>query len=70
MTDSLLIGNITSDGTPHLNAGQTNRRRLARVPVPAASRYGMSSWVHDGKQYLILQTGSTLTTLTLPQRTN
>jgi outer membrane protein assembly factor BamB len=68
VTDSLLIySNITSDGAPHLFAlDKQTGEELARVPVPAASRYGMSSWVHDGKQYLILQTGSTLTALTLP----
>jgi len=68
VTDSLLIySNITSDGAPHLFAlDKKSGEELARVPVPAASRYGMSSWTHDGKQYLILQTGSTLTALTLP----
>jgi len=39
---------------------------LAKVEVPAATRYGMSSWMHEGKQYIILQTGSSLTTMTLP----
>jgi quinoprotein glucose dehydrogenase len=39
---------------------------LARVEAPAAARYGMSSWMHDGKQYVILQTGSTLTAMALP----
>ncbi|MCH7816050.1 MAG: hypothetical protein IIC60_05720, partial [Proteobacteria bacterium] len=39
---------------------------LARVEAPSASRYGMSSWVHEGKQYIILQTGSSLTAMTLP----
>ena len=68
VTDSLLIySNITGDGAPHLFAlDKQTGEELARVPVAAASRYGMSSWVHDGKQYLILQTGSTLTALTLP----
>jgi quinoprotein glucose dehydrogenase len=34
--------------------------------VPAQSRYGMSSWKHDGHQYIILQTGSKLTAMALP----
>ena len=39
---------------------------LARIEVPAQSRYGMSSWKHDGHQYIILQTGSKLTAIALP----
>ena len=68
VTDTMLVySNITSDGTPHLFAlDKTSGEEVARVEVPAASRYGMSSWVHDGKQYIILQTGSTLTAMALP----
>ena len=63
----LIYSNITSDGTPHLFAvDKTTGEELARVEVPAATRYGMSSWVHDGKQYVILQTGSSLTAMALP----
>ena len=39
---------------------------LGRIEVPAQSRYGMSSWMHDGHQYIILQTGSKLTAMALP----
>lgn len=39
---------------------------LERIEVPATSRYGMSSWVHDGHQYIILQTGAKLTAMALP----
>ena len=39
---------------------------LGRIEVPAQSRYGMSSWVHDGHQYLMLQTGAKLTAVALP----
>jgi quinoprotein glucose dehydrogenase len=38
----------------------------AAIEVPARSRYGMSTWVHDGHQYIILQTGSSLTAMALP----
>jgi quinoprotein glucose dehydrogenase len=34
--------------------------------VPARSSYGMSSWVHDGHQYIMLQTSSKLTAMALP----
>ena len=63
----LIYSNVESDGTPFLFAlDKTTGEELARVEVPAAGRYGMSSWMHDGKQYVILQTGSTLTAMALP----
>ena len=40
--------------------------QLGRIEVPAQSRYGMSSWKHDGHQYIILQTGAKLTAMALP----
>ncbi|MCB1672928.1 MAG: PQQ-binding-like beta-propeller repeat protein [Pseudomonadales bacterium] len=46
---------------------KTSGEELARIEVPAQSRYGMSSWVHQGRQYIILQTGSRLTAMALPQ---
>ena len=39
---------------------------LGRIGVLVRSRYGMSSWVHDGYQYLMLQTGAKLTAVALP----
>jgi quinoprotein glucose dehydrogenase len=36
------------------------------VEVPDQSSYGMMTYVHDGRQYVVLQTGSKLTTLSLP----
>ena len=63
----LMYTNITSDGTPHLfSIDKQTGEELARVEVPEITRYGMSSWVHAGKQYVILQTGSTLTAMALP----
>ncbi|NQV69404.1 MAG: PQQ-binding-like beta-propeller repeat protein [Pseudohongiella sp.] len=67
-TETLLIyGNPASDGTPQLFAlDKATGEEVGRIEAPAASRYGMSSWVHDGHQYLILQTGSKLTAMALP----
>jgi len=67
-TETLLIyGNPVSDGTHYLFAiDKATGREVGRIEAPAQSRYGMSSWVDDGKQYLILQTGSTLTAMALP----
>ncbi|MCB1671043.1 MAG: PQQ-binding-like beta-propeller repeat protein [Gammaproteobacteria bacterium] len=67
-TETLLIyGNVASDGTEMLYAiDKATGAQVGAIEAPAASRYGMSTWVHEGKQYLILQTGSTLTAMTLP----
>lgn len=67
VTPSMLIyaGDV-SDGTPHLFAiDKATGRELARIPVSSASRYGMMSYVHHGEQYIMLQTGSTLTAMSL-----
>ncbi len=68
VTDTMLMyTNVISDGTPYLFAlDKQTGAELARVEAPAATRYGMSSWVHNDKQYVILQTGSTLTAMALP----
>lgn len=67
MANMLLYADVTSYGTPHLFAiDKATGTEIGRIEVPATSRYGMSTWVHEGHQYIILQTGSTLTALALP----
>jgi len=39
---------------------------IGEIEAPAGSSYGMSSWVHDGHQYVSLQTSSKLTAMALP----
>ena len=46
---------------------------LASLEIPRPGNYGMSSWMHEGKQYILMQTGSakrgqagSLVALTLP----
>jgi hypothetical protein len=39
---------------------------MAQMEAPGRSSYGMSSWVHDGHQYILLQTSSSLTAMALP----
>lgn len=66
-TPSMLVyaGDV-SDGTPHLFAiDKMTGRELARIPVSKQSRYGMMSYVHEGEQYIMLQTGNTLTAMSL-----
>ncbi len=63
----LLAAGQTSDGTPHLFAiDKRTGERLGQVEIPGISRYGMSSWVHDGKQYVIIQLSDGLAAMALP----
>ena len=66
-SNMLLYSDIASDGTPMLYAiNKASGAIEAEIEVPARSRYGMSTWVHDGHQYIMLQTGSKLTAMALP----
>ena len=52
----LLASGRTSDGTPHLFAiDKRTGERVGAMELPGFTRYGMSSWVHEGKQYVIIQ---------------
>ena len=67
VTRTLLIyaGN-GSDGTPYLYAlDKATGEQLAKVEVPERSSYGMMTYMHDGKQYVLLQTGPRLTAMAL-----
>lgn len=68
VTDTMLMyASAMSDGTPALFAvNKATGEQLGKVAVPAASRYGMMNYQHEGKQYVMLQTGGTLTALALP----
>jgi len=67
VTPTLLIyAGKSSDGAPHLFAvDKATGREIARVPVSADSSYGMMTYVHDGRQYVMLQTGPKLTAMAL-----
>ena len=63
----LIYSDAASDGTPMLyGIDKASGETIGEIEVPARSSYGMSSWVLDGYQYIILQTGSTLTAMALP----
>lgn len=69
VTKNLLIYSASdSDGETALlyAIDKQTGEELGRIEVPASSRYGMSSWVHEGHQYIILQTGAKLTAMALP----
>ncbi len=68
VTKNMLIysGSI-GDGTPYLFAvDKMTGEELARLEVSALSRYGMMTYQHQGHQYVMLQTGPTLTAMALP----
>ena len=68
----LLVMNDGRRGEPVIHA--VNKRtgeRLGTVELPTTGQYGMMTYLHDDKQYVIVQLGgsqhpSTLVTLTLP----
>ena len=63
----LMYSSNSSDGTAALFAvDKETGRQLGKVATPDVSRYGMMNFQHEGKQYVVLQTGSTLTALALP----
>ena len=52
----LLAPGQTADGTPHLFAiDKRTGQRLGKVPTAGLSRYGMMTYMHQGKQYIVVQ---------------
>ncbi len=63
----VMYASTTGDGTPHLFAiDKKTGAELAMVEVPEESRYGMMTYMHEGRQYVMLQTGPRLTAMALP----
>jgi len=62
----LIYASQSSDGTPALFAvDKMTGEQLGKVAVSGNSRYGMMTYVHKGEQYIVLQTGATLTAVSL-----
>ena len=68
VTPTLLFASgQTSDGIPHLFAiDKRTGDRLGAVEIPGSTRYGMSTWVHEGKQHVIVQLSDGLAAMALP----
>ena len=63
----LVAGGRTSDNTPQLYAiNKQTGERLGAVEIPGVTRYGMSSWIHEGKQHIIVQLQDGVVALALP----
>ena len=68
VTATLLIhtGN-GSDGTPFLYAvDKATGERLGRVELPGNPRYGIITYMHEGKQHFVVQAANMLMALRLP----
>jgi quinoprotein glucose dehydrogenase len=64
----LLASGQTSDGTPTLFAiDKATGERVGEVELPGPTRYGMSTWVHEGQQYVIIQLAGGLAAMGVPQ---
>jgi glucose dehydrogenase len=64
----LLATGQTSDGTWNLLAlDKKTGERLGAVEIPGATNYGLSSWVHEGRQYVIVQLNDGLAAMALPR---
>jgi quinoprotein glucose dehydrogenase len=63
----LLYTGNGGDGTPYLFAvDKATGEELGRVELPANPRYGMMTYMHEGKQYVVIQSDNQLTALHLP----
>ena len=63
----LMYTSTSSDGTPALFAvNKATGELIGKVEMEAQTRYGNMTYVHEGRQYVVLQTGPTLTAMALP----
>ncbi len=59
-------GSEASDGTPMLYfVDKVTGEQLGGIETEERTRYGMMTYMHEGKQYIILQTGPKLTAMAL-----
>ena len=62
----LMAGGRTADNIPYLfGIDKRTGERLGAVEIPGVTRYGMSSWMHEGTQYVIVQLQGGLVALAL-----
>jgi glucose dehydrogenase len=63
----LLAPGQTADGTAHLFAiDKRSGKRLGKIPTAGLSRYGLMTYMHQGKQYIVVQVSNGLQTFALP----
>jgi quinoprotein glucose dehydrogenase len=65
----LLAPGQTADGTPYLFAiDKRTGQRLGKVTTAGLSRYGMMTYMHQGRQYIVVQLSNGLQAFALPSR--
>ena len=63
---AFIYASEASDGTPMLYfVDKQTGEQIGGIETEERTRYGMMSYMHEGKQYIILQTGPKLTALAL-----
>jgi quinoprotein glucose dehydrogenase len=64
----LMYTSTSSDGTPALFAvDKKTGEQIGKVEFEDLARYGNMTYVHEGRQYVVLQSGPKLTVLALPE---
>ncbi len=59
VTGSLLLATEGTQGPPVLNAhDKRTGKKLGSIDLPAPGQYGMMTYEHDGRQYIIVQIGA------------
>jgi glucose dehydrogenase len=68
VTKTLLItAGQTADGQWNLfGIDKRTGERVGAVEIPGRTGYGMSSWVHKGKQYVVVQLDDGLAAMAIP----
>lgn len=73
-TGNLLLATEGSNGPPVLNAhDKRTGKKLGSVDLPAPGQYGMMTYMHEGRQYIVVQIGKggsfpgSLVALALPE---
>ncbi len=65
--DMLVYAGSDSDNRPMLFAvDKMTGEELARVGIPGNNRYGLMTYVHEGKQYIVLQLNGRRAAMALP----
>jgi quinoprotein glucose dehydrogenase len=63
----LLAPGQTADGTAHLFAiDKRTGKRVGKIPTAGLSRYGMMTYMHQGRQYVVVQVSNGLQAFALP----
>jgi quinoprotein glucose dehydrogenase len=63
----LFVTGQTADNEPKLFAvDKQTGRRVGEIPIPEVSGYGMSSWMHNGHQVILVQLPDGLAAFGLP----